>query len=97
MPRSSLDKITYINEQGIVNSSYVNKVFFLFHFPDPVCHCHYPHRPDLLHGGLQVPVSSLSVHYHELWVHLFAAISPFLVSCLHQGSEAAKDYKKWKQ
>lgn len=61
----------------------------------PVHYCHYPHRPVLFHGGLQVPVSSLSVHHYELWVHLSAALSPFLVPCLHQRSEAAQNCEKW--
>lgn len=60
----------------------------------PVCSCHYPHRPDLLHGGLQLSVPSFPVHHHELRVHLPAALSPLLVPCLHQGSEVAQNYRK---
>lgn len=62
----------------------------------PVCSCHYPHRPDLLHGGLQLPVPSFSVYHHELRMHLPAALSPLLVPCLHQGSEVAQNSRKWK-
>lgn len=61
----------------------------------PVHYCHHPHRPVLFHGGLQVPVSSLSVHHYELWVHLSAALPPFLVPCLHQRSETAQNCEKW--
>lgn len=61
----------------------------------PVPYCHHPRKPVLFHGGLQVPVSGLSVHHYELWMHLSAALSPFLVPCLHQRSEAAQNYEKW--
>lgn len=69
--------------------------FSFFHLLGPVHYCHHPHRPILFHGGLQVPVSSLSVHHYELWVHLSTALSPFLVPCLHQRSEAAQNCEKW--
>lgn len=61
----------------------------------PVCYCHHPHRSVLFHGGLQVPVSSLSVHHYELWVHLSSALPSFLVLCLHQRSEATQSCEKW--
>lgn len=60
----------------------------------PVCSCHCPHRTDLLHGRLQLPVPSFPVHHHELWMHLPATLSPLLVPCLHQGSEVAQNYRK---
>lgn len=69
--------------------------FSFFHLLGPVYYCHHPHRPVLFHGGLQVPVSSLSVHHYELWVHLSAALSPFLVPSLHKRSEAAQNCEKW--
>lgn len=73
----------------------VEKTFDIF-AACPVCSCHYPHRPDLLHGGLQLPVPSFSVYHHELRMHLPAALSPLLVPCLHQGSEVAQNSRKWK-
>lgn len=61
-----------------------------------VCSCHCPYRPDLLHGGLQLPVPSFPIYHYELWMHLPATLSPLLVPCLYQGSEVAQNYKKWK-
>lgn len=74
--------------------SVVEKVFDVI-TTYPVRSYHHPHQPVLFHGGLQVPVSSLSVHHYELWLHLPAALSPFLVPCLHQRSEATQNCETW--
>lgn len=73
----------------------VEKAFDIF-TACPVYPCHHPHRPDLLHGGLQLPVPNFPVRHYELRMHLPATVSPLLVPCLHPGSKIAQNYKKWK-
>lgn len=80
---------------GLPEVFMVEKAFDIF-TACPVCPCHHPHRPDLLHGGLQLSVPSFSVHHYELRMHLPATVSPFLVPCLYQGSKVAQNDRKWK-
>lgn len=85
--------------KGLINLGgfyFISNFFPFSHLPGPVCPCHHPHRPDLFHGGLQLPIPNFPVHHYELRMHLPATVSEFLVPCLYQGSEVAQNYAKWK-
>lgn len=86
---------TVCNGTSLPEVFMVEKTFDIF-AACAVCSCHCPYRPDLLHGGLQLPVPSFPIYHYELWMHLPATLSPLLVPCLYQGSEVAQNYKKWK-